>query len=646
MAQRRYRRSGSPIRGSYDMVAPMRSSTGTLEYPYHDRYYPPSRVSHAVRTSPRSSADRFPDAQLQPPPPRAAYHGDRSSSTRYPATYPRPRRATLESDQRRPVIIPSSRPAPPTSRALVRPADSEPDDDYYIYPSTSARRAHQRNVSLDQAGPDRVLGYGARPDPQRERDRVPEGAGYRGHERRKVYHYGGAALAPPEDDRARYDSDGYHPSHRRSVAREDPYMPLSPGRRRADSVDTGRRVPMDMAALRQSLPRATEPRARMDRGPERLSMPPPIGQGPPRPLYDSPVDLREARFEAEDPRRHRRKSVLLHQDDGGARPHHGSHHQDPGHDYDRGHRSREHADDHDRRVPGGAAATAAAAAAAGQHHRSSRARDPSPDYNDGSSSDDEHRRRSHRHHRRDKHDKHDKHDKQYHHHRHADDRARHGTQDERATEAAPARAVAEYDPPERYSRDRPGSVHEIVARPPPDELRQQEYVERESRAREEEERQRNRRDVLPQEPRGPDSPDHEGSSRAPDQREPRSTERSPRNDERSSQVRVVSPPRSKEVKAPLKGILREPREKFPEDPAPVREGVAPLKEALKDGRKGIPPGARWTKIDRRRVNPAALEEAQERFEERPDHVIVLRVLTREEIEALALRTQQIRGASL
>lgn len=110
-----------------------------------------------------------------------------------------------------------------------------------------------------------------------------------------------------------------------------------------------------------------------------------------------------------------------------------------------------------------------------------------------------------------------------------------------------------------------------------------------------------------------------------------------------SEVRVVSPPRSKEPKGPLKGILREPRERFPEDPAPVREGVAPLKEALKDGRKGIPPGARWTKIDRRRVNPAALEEAKERFEERSDHVIVLRVLTREEIEALAARTQKIRS---
>ncbi|KKK17393.1 hypothetical protein P175DRAFT_0426423 [Aspergillus ochraceoroseus IBT 24754] len=92
---------------------------------------------------------------------------------------------------------------------------------------------------------------------------------------------------------------------------------------------------------------------------------------------------------------------------------------------------------------------------------------------------------------------------------------------------------------------------------------------------------------------------------------------------------------------PPKGILKPPRDKFPEEPNPVREGVAPLKDAHK---KGIPPGARWTKIDRRLVNPAALEESQERFEERPEYVIVLRVLTKEEIQAYAVKTQEIRDA--
>jgi hypothetical protein len=89
-----------------------------------------------------------------------------------------------------------------------------------------------------------------------------------------------------------------------------------------------------------------------------------------------------------------------------------------------------------------------------------------------------------------------------------------------------------------------------------------------------------------------------------------------------------------------KGILRMPTKKFPEEPEPIREGVAPHKDALIG--KDVPIGARWTRIDRRLVNPQALEEAQERFEERMDCVIVLRVLTKEEIQKLADRTKKIR----
>ena len=111
-------------------------------------------------------------------------------------------------------------------------------------------------------------------------------------------------------------------------------------------------------------------------------------------------------------------------------------------------------------------------------------------------------------------------------------------------------------------------------------------------------------------------------------------------EERPRSAGVVVPPREKEPEQPVKGILRQPREKFPEDPAPVREGVAPLKDA---GKKGIPVNARWTKIDRKLVNPEALEEGHERYEERLDYVIVLRVLTKEEIQEYAARTSQIRG---
>ncbi|RDL37225.1 uncharacterized protein BP5553_04658 [Venustampulla echinocandica] len=92
---------------------------------------------------------------------------------------------------------------------------------------------------------------------------------------------------------------------------------------------------------------------------------------------------------------------------------------------------------------------------------------------------------------------------------------------------------------------------------------------------------------------------------------------------------------------PVKGILRPPREKFPENPAPIREGVASLK-LNKKGR--VPPGARWTKISRKLVNPEALELGKERYEAREDFVIVLRVLSSDEVQSYADVTQRIRAA--
>ncbi|KAJ5239137.1 hypothetical protein N7468_003756 [Penicillium chermesinum] len=93
-----------------------------------------------------------------------------------------------------------------------------------------------------------------------------------------------------------------------------------------------------------------------------------------------------------------------------------------------------------------------------------------------------------------------------------------------------------------------------------------------------------------------------------------------------------------------KGILRPPRESFPEDPNPIREGVAPLKDAKLDG---IPSGARWTRIDRKLVSPEVLEMGNERFEVTPSSVIVLRVLTKQEVQryaALTHRMQVLLGA--
>ncbi|KAM3503012.1 hypothetical protein MY10362_004466 [Beauveria mimosiformis] len=105
-------------------------------------------------------------------------------------------------------------------------------------------------------------------------------------------------------------------------------------------------------------------------------------------------------------------------------------------------------------------------------------------------------------------------------------------------------------------------------------------------------------------------------------------------------ARVVSPPRDKRDDKPLKGILKQPSASFPEEANPIREGVAPHKEDKK--LKEVPPGARWTRINRRIVNPEALRVGQERFEERDDFVIVLRVLSKEEIQAYAAATQVLR----
>lgn len=112
------------------------------------------------------------------------------------------------------------------------------------------------------------------------------------------------------------------------------------------------------------------------------------------------------------------------------------------------------------------------------------------------------------------------------------------------------------------------------------------------------------------------------------------------NDTIEPQPRVVTPSNENrpEPRPPPKGILRKPREKFPEPPNPVREGVAPLDAA----KKGIPPSARWTRINRKLVNPEALEQEGVRFEEYADHVIVLKVLSQEEINKYTAKTYEIR----
>ncbi|KAK7960571.1 hypothetical protein PG996_011216 [Apiospora saccharicola] len=97
-----------------------------------------------------------------------------------------------------------------------------------------------------------------------------------------------------------------------------------------------------------------------------------------------------------------------------------------------------------------------------------------------------------------------------------------------------------------------------------------------------------------------------------------------------------SPKQEQAAGYPLEGILEKPASDFPGPPEFTREGVSTPSRS--DG----PSGARWTKINRSLVNPEALTIGKERFEERDDFVIVLRVLSKEEVWQYAKATTQLR----
>lgn len=99
---------------------------------------------------------------------------------------------------------------------------------------------------------------------------------------------------------------------------------------------------------------------------------------------------------------------------------------------------------------------------------------------------------------------------------------------------------------------------------------------------------------------------------------------------RHSALNMGSQDGSEESKRYPKTLTQHPREHSV-------EGAASTQKAAK-----IPQGfrdAQWTKIDRKLISPEVLEEANERFETRDDYVIVLRVLTRDQIEHYAMRTK-------
>ncbi|KAK1770256.1 hypothetical protein QBC33DRAFT_603547 [Phialemonium atrogriseum] len=90
-----------------------------------------------------------------------------------------------------------------------------------------------------------------------------------------------------------------------------------------------------------------------------------------------------------------------------------------------------------------------------------------------------------------------------------------------------------------------------------------------------------------------------------------------------------------------KGILKSPTLNFAEELSPTRGGVAPLPDTVTEA----PPGTRWTKIALELVSLEALTIGKERFEVRNDFVIVLRVLSKEEIRAYATATSRGEGRS-
>ncbi|KAI9793560.1 MAG: hypothetical protein M1816_007993 [Peltula sp. TS41687] len=626
MSERRYHRPLSPPGGGRRMANPARSSTGSLNYASYDPYYPPSRIGRDLPTSPRSSTEGFTtDPRL---PPSRVYQTERPPGGHYYGGYPRPRRPTYEAEgdlRTRPVVSSGLRPVVHPEHesprdVILRPGEHDADYGYYITSEASGRNRqyHQRNSSAEQRNLNPLTGRPEPPDSgQIRQPRTGDYREYGKSERHRGYHLSGSSARKqqPNDDGAhRYDN--YGSSGYGYPGAGDPYLERAPRRPRAGSMDTPRgERPISMMELQEYLPRATSVRERgpppSTRGFDRLAREPASGYADPRYLAEGPgYELIGEESAVQLGRRAsnpgRRRPVSLHQDDYG---HQLRHREDMGLSDDREReRERRHrrseAEQMDRRTHH----------ATGQVHHDRRSYEGSSD-SLSDREEDTHRHRSHRH-------------------------RRHRQDEEYGGSTLRAGELEDRTPADRHEQD----DHSNVARE--HEKRRHERETHKGKVREHDNGHREREPL-------PDSPQEHGGSRVDHVKDRRdelsrdrktSNERPASSDDRESHVRVISPPREKEAKAPLKGILREPREKFPEDPSPVREGVAPLKEALKDGRKGIPPGARWTKIDRRRVNPAALEEAHERFEERPDHVIVLRVLTREEIEVLASRTKEIREA--
>lgn len=671
----RFKRPTSP--GSSRVARPPgRSSTGTLVYPSaFDPYDRPSHSSINFGSGPRTSGERIIAPRVVP---RYRHHSPQKKSSRDDYVI-RPRRLTLDlkpvttrrplsvvapiSTNQRPIVT-SAVEGPSSSLNKIRPRREE---DFYIQPASS-RAEHRRSYpasSVDTGRP------GSGEHDLRER---AEQGGYR-RSRRTLYNVNQPLVVKPHDNDISY---GYE-----YTDRDGPIYRDAPQRRsRRESYSGGRERPISMTGPDDYGPRIPQPNR--DAGPPvtirgfaNLGRSGSLRQSS-RARDDDPAS-REYPRDNQDLQSPHKSSQLVslhqHSDDEYSRPRHPkpSNYQerpevklrDP-HDDDYG-RARQYSelrhrrdsglrDERDRRrddlskvkhdhgdgdADAASKSNIAALTDAGDgvrrrhhhHYRSGHARDggaeidhvhdhtiarpksDSPNVNTEGSGDKEWESRKD-HEEQEEREPRERHDPHEQRRRQIEREEDYDRDSQQLALPAPPASSNELRGKGSYDRERP--AHENAPE-----------IEENSKAESHRHHRHHSRTS------DKDSFSDDSSSSSSDESD---TETASNKKER--QVRVVSPSReSPPPDTPIKGILRPPRPSFPEDPAPVREGVAPLKGA---GKKGIPANARWTKIDRRIVNPEALERGKERFEEKSDSVIVLRVLTKEEIQSYAAETARIR----
>ncbi|TVY92753.1 hypothetical protein LAWI1_G002435 [Lachnellula willkommii] len=101
---------------------------------------------------------------------------------------------------------------------------------------------------------------------------------------------------------------------------------------------------------------------------------------------------------------------------------------------------------------------------------------------------------------------------------------------------------------------------------------------------------------------------------------------------------VGSSPRTGAISIPSANP-RDSTERFGTSPRPDTSRLAPDSYGNE-----IPSDAKWTKMARRLVSPEVLDQDRRRYEARPDFVAVLGILSRDEIEDYAVRSQALRAA--